>query len=159
IGWVHCFFVPASYASASAFALCLVSDDVNGCDGLHQTSVLRPWPCSPSASIAPGNSSALPSVITFGLKPCWRACVRKVFASGGITTPVTISTFAFLNAAICAEKSCVPFWKRPGSVSVKPICASGFGKPSSLSPHALPSPSFGKRPPTCLLVVTLFQPL
>ena len=37
---------------------------------------------------------------------------------GGITTPVTISTSSLLNAAICAEKSWVPFWKRPGSVSV-----------------------------------------
>ena len=98
-------------------------------------------------------------MITFGLKPCWRACVRKVFASGGITTPVTISTFAALNAAICALKSCVPFWNRPGSVKLKPIAASGFGKPSSLSPQALPSPSFGNRPPTFLLVVTDFQPL
>ena len=41
-------------------------------------------------------------------------------------------------------------------MSVKPICDSGFGKPSSLSPHALPSPSFGKRPPTFLLVCTRF---
>ena len=30
--------------------------------------------------------------------------------------------------------------------------------PSSLSPHALPSPSLGNRPPTFLLVATLFQP-
>src|SRR5512143_300449 len=37
--------------------------------------------------------------------------------------------------------------------------ASGFGKPSPLSPQALPSPSLGNRPPTFLLVCTLFQPL
>src|SRR5262245_3104917 len=36
---------------------------------------------------------------------------------------------------------------------------SGLGKPSSLSPQALPSPSFGNSPPTFLLVATLFQPL
>ena len=29
----------------------------------------------------------------------------------------------------------------------------------TISPHALPSPSFGNRPPTFLLVATVFQPL
>src|SRR3954469_6722200 len=159
IGCVHCFFVPASYASASCLALCLVSEELKGCEGLHQTSVVRPSPRSPGASMAPGNSSALPSVITFGRKPCCRACVRKVLASGGISTPVTISTLSALNFAICALKFCVPFWYRPGSVRVKPICDSGLGKPRSLSPQALPSPSLGNSPPTFLLVVTVFQPL
>src|SRR6185295_19454022 len=35
---------------------------------------------------------------------------------------------------------------------------SGLGKPRFGSPQALPSPSFGNRPPTFLLVFTLFQP-
>src|SRR5438445_8109118 len=52
IGCVHCFFAPASYASASDLALCLVRLDVKGCEGLHHTSVERPSPRSPSASIA-----------------------------------------------------------------------------------------------------------
>ena len=49
-----------------AFALCFVRLDAKGWDGLHQTSVERPSPRSPRASMAPGNSSALPSVTTFG---------------------------------------------------------------------------------------------
>ncbi len=55
---------------------------------------------------------------------------RVIFGQSDVIeqTPVTISTLSRLKAAICALKSCVPFWKRPGSVSVKPICASGLGK-------------------------------
>src|SRR6185436_18839204 len=92
---------------ASCPALAPVSDELNGCVGLHQISVDRLLPALPSASTAVGNSSALPTDTALGLKPCWRAWVQKVLRSGGITTPVTISTSAFLNAAICAEKSSV----------------------------------------------------
>src|SRR5471032_297879 len=107
MGWVHCFDVAFSYASANWRADCPVSDDLNGCEGDHHTSVERPSPRSPSASIDVGNRSAFPIEMTFGLKPCWRAWTRKFFASGGITTPVTICAPPCLNAAICAEKSCV----------------------------------------------------
>ena len=44
-------------------------------------------------------------VTIFGLRPCCAACDQKVAKSGGIITPVTISTLAFLNAAIWALKS------------------------------------------------------
>src|SRR5215831_11927225 len=64
IGCVHCLLVADSYESASCFALCLVSEEAKGCDGDHHTSVLKPSPRSPSASIAGGKSSALPSVTT-----------------------------------------------------------------------------------------------
>jgi len=79
--------------------------------------------------------------------------------SGGIRTPVTISALSFLNAAICALKSAVRFWKRPGSTSLKPSFESTGGKPRAGSPHALPSASFGNSPPTTLLVGTDFQRL
>jgi hypothetical protein len=36
--------------------------------------------------------------------------VQKVVKSGGIGTPVTISTLPCLKALICAEKSSVRFW-------------------------------------------------
>ncbi|MNG09974.1 hypothetical protein D3C84_934190 [compost metagenome] len=72
--------------------------------------------------------------------------------SGGIITPVTISASAFLKAEICAEKSSLRFWKRPGSTNWKPFCASTGGKPSFASPQALPSPSLGNRPPMTLLL-------
>ena len=36
--------------------------------------------------------------------------VQNVVKSGGITTPVTISTSRLLKAVICAEKSSVRFW-------------------------------------------------
>ena len=52
---------------------------------------------------------ALPIDATFGLKPCCDAWFQKVVKSGGIITPVMISQFDFLNAAICAEKSSVRF--------------------------------------------------
>ena len=42
---------------------------------------------------------------TLGRKPCWAACFQKVVQSGGMGTPVTISTFSRLKAEICAEKS------------------------------------------------------
>src|SRR5215510_13366205 len=129
-----------------------LSDDLNGWLGLHQTSVLSPSAVSPSASTAAGKSSALPIDAALGWKPCCLACVQKVLKSGGITTPVMISQLAFLNAEIWALKSVVRFGKRPGSVSLKPFCASTGGKPSFGSPQALPSPSLGNRPPTILLV-------
>jgi len=79
--------------------------------------------------------------------------------SGGMTTPVTISQLSFLNAAMCALKSEVRFWKRPGSTSLKPSFASTGGNPRAGSPQALPSPSFGNRAPTTLLVGTDFHRL
>ena len=63
-----------------------------------------------SDSTTTGNSSALPTDITFGLKPCWAAWVQKVLMSGGITTPVTISALACLKALIWAVKLSVRFW-------------------------------------------------
>ena len=96
------------YASASAWAVVPSSEDVYGWLGLHQTSVLMPSPVSPSASTEDGKSSALPTDAIFGLKPCCVACFQKLVKSGGIGTPVMISTPALLNWAICAEKSSVP---------------------------------------------------
>ncbi len=57
---------------------------------------------------------------TFGLKPCCAAWVQNVVKSGGMGTPVKISTPAVLNAPIWAEKSSVgvPLPYRPGSVTV-----------------------------------------
>ncbi|MNT60330.1 hypothetical protein D3C72_1979050 [compost metagenome] len=94
----------------------------------------------------------MPTDMALGWKPCWRAWVQKVVRSGGMTTPVTISASAFLNAEICAEKSSVRLWKRPGSTSWKPFCDSTGGKPSLSSPQALPSPSLGNSPPITLLL-------
>ena len=105
MGWVHCLLVWVWYSSATWVALAPVSDDLNGCWGLHQTSVDMPSPMSPRASTDAGNSRALPTEAILGWKPCWEACFQKVVQSGGIGTPVTISTFSFLNVAICAEKS------------------------------------------------------
>jgi hypothetical protein len=51
----------------------------------------------------------LPTVAILGRKPCWAACFQKVVQSGGSGTPVTISTFSFLNVEICAEKSSLRF--------------------------------------------------
>jgi hypothetical protein len=62
-----------------------------------------PSPSGPSASTERGNKSALPTVAIFGRKPCCAACFQNVVQSGGSGTPVTISTFAFLNVEICAE--------------------------------------------------------
>ena len=78
---------------------------MKGWFGDHQISVVSPSPRSPNASMEDGNSKALPMVTTLGLKPCWAACDQKVAKSGGIITPVTISTPAFLKAEICDEKS------------------------------------------------------
>jgi hypothetical protein len=44
-----------------------------------------------------------------GVKPCCLAWFQKVVKSGGIGTPVTISTLPCLKAFICAEKSSVRF--------------------------------------------------
>ena len=104
-GCVHCFFVSRVYAAANADAVAPVSDDLNGCWGVHHTSVDMPSPRSPSASTERGNSNALPMLATLGRKPCCAACFQNVVQSGGIGTPVTISTFSFLKVAICAEKS------------------------------------------------------
>src|SRR6266404_3175342 len=91
--------------SANADAMAPVSDDLNGCWGVHHTSVDMPSPRSPSASTERGNSNALPMLATLGRKPCCAACFQNVVQSGGIGTPVTISTFSFLKVVICDEKS------------------------------------------------------
>ena len=83
---------------------------MNGWFGDHQISEVRPLPRAPSALTAEGNSSALPMVTIFGLKPCCAACDQNVAKSGGIITPVTISAPADLNAAICEEKSLFICW-------------------------------------------------
>ncbi len=57
-----------------------------------------------------GNSSALPMVTIFGLKPCCAACDQNVAKSGGIMLPVTISQPASLKAEICAVKSSFSGW-------------------------------------------------
>ena len=67
-------------------------------------------PRAPSELITEGNSSALPMVTIFGLKPCCAACDQNVAKSGGIMLPVTISAPADLNAAICEEKSLFITW-------------------------------------------------
>ena len=83
---------------------------MNGWFGVHQISVVRPLPRAPSELITEGNSSALPMVTIFGLKPCCAACDQNVAKSGGIMLPVTISAPAALNAAICEEKSLFISW-------------------------------------------------
>src|SRR5438067_2034281 len=108
-GCVHCFFVSRVYSAANAAAAAPVSDDLNGCCGVHHTSVDMPSPRSPSASTERGKSNALPTEAILGRKPCCAACFQNVVQSGGIGTPVTISTFSRLNVAICAEKSSVRF--------------------------------------------------
>src|SRR5215510_2007171 len=104
-GCVHCFLVSFVYCAARSAAEAPVSDDLKGCRGDHQISVDMPSPRSPRASTERGKSNALPIDATFGRKPCWAACFQNVVQSGGMGTPVTISTFAFLNSEICAEKS------------------------------------------------------
>ena len=52
---------------------------------------------------------ALPIDAALGLKPCCNDCFQNVVKSGGSTTPVRISAFAPLNAAICEEKLSVRF--------------------------------------------------
>ena len=83
---------------------------MNGWFGVHQISEVRPLPRAPSELITEGNSSALPMVTIFGLKPCCAACDQKVAKSGGIMLPVTISAPAALNAEICEEKSLFISW-------------------------------------------------
>ena len=107
---------------------------------------------APSASTERGNRSALPTVTAFGLSPCCRAWVQKLVKSGGISTPVTTSTLAFLNALICGEKSSSSGLKKPGSTISKPSFFSAGAKPRSESPHARPSPSLGHSAPIFLLV-------
>src|SRR5260370_14577456 len=96
---------PAYRRRSSPFGVCPDRPDLNGCDGDHQTSFVRPLPRPPSAATADGNSSALATVTIFVLNPCCHACDQKVAKSGGMNTPVTISTLAALKAAICAVKS------------------------------------------------------
>src|SRR5207248_11140451 len=99
-GCVHCFFVSRVYSAANAAAVAPVSDDLNGCCGVHHTSVDMPSPRLPSASTERGNSSALPIDATLGRKTCCAACFQNVVQSGGIGTPVTISTFSCLKAVL-----------------------------------------------------------
>src|SRR5258708_2145904 len=106
-GWVHSFFVSRVYSDAKTAAVAPVRDDLKGCCGDHHTSVDIPSPSLPSASTERGKSSAFPMVATLGRNPCCEACFQKVVQSGGMGTPVTISTFSRLNVEICAEKSSV----------------------------------------------------
>ncbi len=92
-----------------SLADCPVSDDLNGWFGDHHTSDDRLLPFLPKASTATGNRIALPIEAAFGFRPCCIAWFQNVVKSGGSTTPVMISQFAFLNAAICALKSSVRF--------------------------------------------------
>src|SRR4029453_10678951 len=104
-GCVHCFLVSRVYSAAKADAVAPVSEDLKGCWGDHHTSVDMPSPRSPRASTDRGKRRAFPMLATFGRKPCCAACFQNVVQSGGMGTPVTISTFSRLNAEICAEKS------------------------------------------------------
>ena len=90
------------------------------------------WPLLPSACTVLGNSSALATDTTFGLYPFCCDWFQNVVKSGGITTPVTISASAPRKAAICALKSSVRFWKRPGSVSLYPCLAQDGRKADHL---------------------------
>ena len=54
----------------------------------------------------------------FGLKPCCAAWAQKFEKVGNGKTPCTISAFAFLNTAICAEKSVVSNSNLPGSMTL-----------------------------------------
>ena len=78
---------------------------VNGWVGVHQISLARPSPMSPSASTADENSTALAIVTSLGLKSCCLACVQNVAKSGGIGMPTTISTPSSLNWPMMLEKS------------------------------------------------------
>src|SRR6266404_1882463 len=104
-GCVHSFFVSRVYSDEKAAAVAPVRDGLNGCCGDHQTSVAIPSPRAPSASTERGKRSALPTVATLGRNPCWAACFQNVVQSGGMGTPVTMSTFSFLKVEIWAEKS------------------------------------------------------
>src|SRR5580704_17013484 len=81
MGWVHGRFVVLVKATAKAAELSLVSDDLNGWFGVHQTSDDRLWPALPRASRACGNKIALPIDTIFGLKPCRCAWLQKVVKS------------------------------------------------------------------------------
>src|ERR1700727_173692 len=157
IGWVHGRPVLAVKSAASCAEVWPVSDDLNGCEADQQTSDERVLPASPSVSTDCGKRIALATVTALGLRPCWRAWFEKVVKSGGITTPVTISAVAALNALTCAVKSSERFWERPGSVRGKPAAASlGFSRFFG-SPQALPSASLGNSPPTLPLVESCFH--
>src|SRR4029077_12763728 len=88
-------------ALQSSLALCPVNPDLNGWLGDHQISQESPSARLPRAATDAGKRSAFPTVTTLGLKPCCAAWFQKVAKSGGVSTPVTISTPAFLNAEIC----------------------------------------------------------
>jgi hypothetical protein len=88
---------------ASWPALAPVSEDVNGCRGLHQTSVETPS-ALPMASMNEGNSSALPTEAILGRYSRSAACCQKVAKSGGSGTPVTMSAPAALNFSISVAK-------------------------------------------------------
>ena len=96
--------------AASSADVWPVSDDLNGWLGDHQTSEERLLPALPSASTDCGKRIALPIEAIFGVKPCCLAWFQKVVKSGGIITPVMISTLSALKALIWAEKSSVRFW-------------------------------------------------
>ncbi len=116
-------------------------------------------PPLPRACTDAWNSNALATDTTFGFSPFCRAWFQNVVKSGGMITPVMISASAPRNAAICELKSSERFWKRPGSVSLKPCLANTVGKPMVVSPQALPSASLGNSAPTDLLVATWFHML
>src|SRR6478752_4982090 len=107
---VHGRFDSFFYASVSCLQLLPVSPYLKGWCGVHQISLLRPLPRSPSDSMTDGNSSAFPMVTIFGLKPCCAACDQNVAKSGGIMLPVTMSAPAALNAEICDVKSLFMSW-------------------------------------------------
>ena len=56
-------------------------------------------------------------VFAMGCRPCWMHCFQKFVKSGGIMTPLRMSTPAALNLLICVVKSSLPFWKRPPSTT------------------------------------------
>src|SRR5271157_2175718 len=103
IGWVQGFLVLAVHSSHSCLAVLPESEDLKGWLGLHQISEVRPlgrFP--PRASTADGKRMAFPMVAALGLKPCWWHCLQQVAQSGGIITPVIISTFSFFQVLMKA---------------------------------------------------------
>ena len=84
---VHCLPVDASNWSEICWEVSPVSELVKGWFGVHQTSLARPSPRSPSASTADENNTALAMVTSLGLNPCCLACVQKVAKSGGMGMP------------------------------------------------------------------------
>ena len=96
----------------------------------------------------------MPTEATFGLKPCWLAWFQNVVKSGGSTTPVTISQRRRLERGDLRREIVGEVLVAAGIGELVAELSSTGGKPTCLSPQALPSPSLGNSPPTDLLVAS-----